>query len=149
MQVKCNICRIKLEKNEAVKFKGKYFHKECRRLRRIKKHIDYVLTVKKNIKGSFAQVKGKINEHLEKYDYKYILFVLRKNINLNHIHGLVYFLDNENFKKEYNIYKSKKIKVKKEDMKIIESYMPQIKIKDNQKWGEIICYRSTQIQKQE
>lgn len=149
MLVKCYTCKEKLDKDMAVKFKGKYFHKECRRIKRIKSHIYHVLVNKKNIKGTVGQIRGKINEHLENNEYMYILFVLRKKINLKHINGLVYFLNNEEYKKEYVRYKSKKINVKKEYIKIVKCDIPDIKIKSNKKWGELICCHLTQIQKQE
>ena len=77
------------------------------------------------------------------------MFVLRKKINLNHINGLVYFLQNEQYKKEFIIYKSKKIKVKKSEIKIVKNEIFQIKNTENKKWGDSICCHSIQAQKQE
>ena len=149
MQVTCDYCKERLDKLNSVKVNRKYYHKNCYKMKRIKKHIFYILTNKKKVVGLQGQIRGKINEHLESYEYLYILFVLRKKINLNHINGLVYFLQNEQYKKEFIIYKSKKIKVKKSEIKIVKNEIFQIKNTENKKWGDSICCHSIQTQKQE
>ena len=143
MKYRYNQCKYGgiVDKKEAIKVGSYYYHKECYKEKMIKKRIEEQYYNKFQNKERIQIVRKAINDYINKYNYepKYILFVLNKNIKLNSIFGLIYYLKNDEYKKEFNKLKAKLVKFDASQVEIENSKNIIFKRKQRKLWGDFIC----------
>ena len=143
--MKCRYAHCKyggeVEKEEAIKIGSAYYHKECNQEREYKKKIESTYYDKYKTKEPIIQVRKAINKYIniDNYEVEYILFVLKQDIKLNSMFGLIYYLNNKKFLDMYNKELAKLIKFDASEVDTEESINVKFKRKKQKGWGDMIC----------
>lgn len=145
MKCRYKYCKFggQVDKEDAVKEKNYYYHKACYKEKQYKKQIEDFYYDKFPPNESIQIVRRAINNYVHKdcYDPQYILFVLHKQIKLNSIFGLKYYLQNNEFQQEFQKEKAKILIYKQNNnsVKIENPSSFQYKPPQQQRWGDLIC----------
>lgn len=142
--MKCRYKNCKLggevEKDVAIKVGSAYYHQECRKEIEHKQEIERLYYEKFKLKENFTQVKGAISHYADEFDTSYILFILNKDIKLNSIYGVSYYLKDTRLLQEFNKAKAMLIKFDIDKSEVEKPREIQYKKKNKQQgWGDIIC----------
>ena len=131
-----------VDKEDAVKDKNRYWHKECHKEKELKNEIKNYYYDKFNSKEPIKNVNSAIKKYIndEKYDAGYVLYCLKhKAKNLNSIYGLIYTLSYRQNEKDYKKYVASKTEIIF-DQDVSYDFIEEnrsVVSKNTSKWGDL------------